>query len=70
MEKEKLTKIACKAIGFASSILLTIFAGAFGFASVATLVISAIDQDLISVIASGVWAFLAWVCWSIRRDVL
>lgn len=70
MEKEKLNEIACKVIGLASSIMLTIFAGVFGLASVATLVISAIDKDLVSVIASGVWAFLAWICWSIRRDVL
>ena len=70
MEREKLNEMACKVIGLAASILLTVFAGAFGLAAIATLVISAIDKDLVSVIASGVWAFLAWVCWAIRKDVL
>lgn len=70
MEKGKSNKLVCKVIDLATSVLLTIFAGTFGFLSIVALVMSAIDKDLISVIASGVLAFLAWICWSIRRDIL
>lgn len=67
---DKLNKIACKAIGFAACLFLTLFAGFFGLASIATLVMSAIDHELLSAVISAVCGFLAWTCWTIRKDTL
>lgn len=67
---EKLNKLACKVIGIAGCIFLTFFAGFFGLACIATLVMSAIDHDLLSAVISTACGFLAWTCWTIRRDTL
>lgn len=59
-----------KLIGFAGSILLTIFAGIFAMMSLSALFLSIIEKDPISVmgcIASGI---VAWILWDIRKDTL
>lgn len=70
MEKTIVAKAFMKAIGFGGSLLLTMFAGLFGMVSLSALVMSVIDKDLFSVIGSAVAGFLAWMCWSIRKDAL
>lgn len=64
------SKTLLKVIGFLSSLLLTVFAGMFGLTAIGMLVLSAIDKDIISVLISCVCAFIGWVCWSVRKDVL
>ena len=66
----KVDKIACKAVGFLSSLLLTLFAGFFGFMSLVALFMSIVDKEFVSVIGSVAAAALAFVCWSLRREVL
>lgn len=64
------SKTLMKVIGIAGSILLTIFAGMFGFISVSTLIMSVIDKGILTVAASIGSGFLAWMVWSIRKDTL
>jgi hypothetical protein len=64
------SKTLLKVIGFGGSLLLTTFAGMFGMVSLSALVMSVIEKDLLSVIGSAVAGFLAWICWSIRKDTL
>lgn len=64
------SKTLLKVIGFGGSLLLTTFAGLFGMVSLSALVMSVIEKDLLSVIGSAVTGFLAWMCWSIRKDTL
>ena len=66
----KATKACLKLIGFAGSILLTIFAGIFAMMSLSALFLLIIEKDPISVmgcIASGI---VAWILWDIRKDTL
>lgn len=66
----KTNKTILKAVGLLGSILLTVFAGTFGLMSITALFMSAIDKDIVTVLISGVCAFLGWACWSVRRDTL
>ena len=66
----KATKVCLKLIGFASSLLLTIFAGIFAMMSLSALFLSIIEKDLISVLGCAAAGFVAWTCWSIRKDPL
>lgn len=59
-----------KVIGIAGSILLTIFAGMFGFISVSTLIMSVIDKDILTVAASAAAGFAGWMCWELRKEPL
>ena len=64
------SKTFLKVIGFAGSVLLTIFSGLFALISLSCLVLSIIDKDVISVIGCLASGFIAWVMWSIRKDTL
>jgi hypothetical protein len=66
----KVTKLAYKIICFMSSLLLTLLAGVFAFMSLSAFFLSIIEKDLVSVIGCVVAGFLAWVTWSVRRDLL
>lgn len=66
----KAIDIFLKALGFAGCLLLTIFAGVLALMAIPIFIVSIIDGDLIAVGASIVCAFLAALCWSIRKDTL
>lgn len=68
--KDENSKTFLKAIGFAGSLLLTLFAGLFAMVSLSAFVVSIIEQDLFSVMASAAAGFIAWMMWSIRKDTL
>lgn len=71
MEKtSKVNKIADKVVGFFASLLLTLFAGFFGFMSLVALFMSIVDKDFVSVVGAIAAAALAFVCWSLRREML
>lgn len=64
------SKTFLKVIGFAGSVLLTIFSGVFAMISLSALVVSVIEKDFFSVVVSAGAGFLAWMFWSIRKDTL
>jgi hypothetical protein len=66
----KATKIICKTIGIAGSLLLTLFSGVFALIALSALVMSIIDKCIVSVIGCVACAFVACILWSIRKDTL
>ena len=66
----QVNKTLLKVIGFAACLMLTIFSGMFALLSLSALIVSAMDKDIISVLISAVCGVLAWIIWSIRKDVL
>lgn len=68
--KNDTNRTIVKVFGVGASALIAIFAGMFGLLSISALTMSIIEKDPLSVIASMVCAFLCWVCWSVRKDVL
>ena len=66
----KVAKFAYKAIRFMSSLLLTLLAGVFAIMSLTALFLSIVEKDFVSVIGCVASGFIAWVIWSVRRDVL
>lgn len=66
----KAIDIFLKALGFAGCLLLTIFAGFLALMAISIFIVSIIDGDLIAVGASIACAFLAALCWSIRKYTL
>lgn len=69
MEK-MVSKTFMKVLGFAGSVLLTIYAGLFAMVSLAALCMSVIEKDFLSMVASAAAGFIAWMFWSIRKDTL
>ena len=67
---KSLDKIAVRRIGFGVSLFLTICSGIFALISLSALVISIIEKDLFSVIASVFAGFVAFIIWDVRRDLL
>lgn len=59
-----------KVIGIAGSILLTLFAGLWGFVSVSALFISIIEGDLVNMIGCVAAGLAALFCWSLRKAPL
>lgn len=70
MEESMVSKTFLKVIGFAGSLMLTIFAGLFAMASLSCLVMSVIQKDILSVILAAFCGFAAWMIWSVRKDTL
>lgn len=64
------SKTFMKVIGFFASLLLTVFAGLFGLVSISCLIMSVIEGDLLSASGGVAAAVAAFMCWSVRRDVL
>lgn len=56
-----------KVIGFAGSLLLTLFAGLWGFVSLSALFMSIIEGDFFNMIGCVAAGAAAWFCWSMRR---
>lgn len=69
MEK-MVSKTFLKVVGIAGSVLMTIFAGMFAMISLSALLVSVIEKDFFSVVASAAAGFIAWMFWSIRKDTL
>ena len=68
--KTKVIDTFCKVVGILSSAMMTFFAGMFALISISALVVSVVEKDLFSVIASCAAGFAAYITWSIRKDVL
>lgn len=68
--KSKAILIAEKIISVGACMLMTVFAGVFALMSISALVISIVERDFMSVIGCVAAGFLAWVIWSVRRDLL
>lgn len=64
------SKTFIKVMGFAGSVLLTIFAGIFAMMAICCIVMSVIDKDIISVILAAFCGLVAWIIWSVRKDTL
>lgn len=64
------SKTFMKVIGFAGSVLLTIFAGMFAMVGIVALIASIVEPDIIGFIGCVGFAFCAWVCWSVRKCTL
>ena len=61
------SKTFMKVIGFLGSLLLTLFAGMWGFVCVSALFISIIEGGLMNVVGCVAAGAAAWFCWSMRR---
>lgn len=70
MEESKVSKKFLVIIGFAGSLLLTVFSGIFAMISLSALVISVIEKDLLSVLACVAAGVISWIMWSVRKDTL
>jgi hypothetical protein len=64
------SKTFLKVIGFLGSLLLTLFAGMWGFVCVSALFISIIERDLASVVGCVAAGAAACFCWSLRKAPL
>lgn len=64
------SKTFIKVMGFAGSVLLTIFAGIFAMMAICCIVMSVIDKDIISFILAAFCGLVAWIIWSVRKDTL
>lgn len=67
---KKIETLVVKAIGIAGCIMMTLFAGMWGFLSVAALVMSIIQCDLMHMIGCVAAGCAGWFCWSLRRETL
>lgn len=67
---KKIMDIALKAIDYATVVFLTLFAGLFALLAFVALVFTFVDGDVFNLIGTAAGSFLAWVTWSVRRDVL
>lgn len=68
MNTDKITDIIIDVLNFLKRLMLTLFAGLFGFSALGGLTHSITEGGFIGVFGCAVCAFLACVCWSIRRD--
>lgn len=67
---QKLNKIACKVIGYAGYIFLTLFAVIFAVSCFSTFIIGVLSSDLLTLIVSAICGFCAWISWSLRKETL
>lgn len=64
------SKTFSKVVSFLGAVLMTILAGVFGMLAISFLFISIIEGDLLfGVVATSVSAFLAALCWSLRKQM-
>lgn len=64
------SKTFMKVIGFAGSLLLTLFAGLWGFVSISALFLSIIEGDLFNMVGCIAAGAAALFCWSLRKAPL
>lgn len=66
----QVSKTFSRVMSFLGAVLMTILAGIFGMLALSFLFISIIEGDLLfGVTAAAASAFLAALCWSLRREV-
>lgn len=68
--EQMVSKTFMKVIGFLGSLLLTLFAGLWGFVSISALFLSIIEGDLFNMIGCVAAGAAAWFCWSLRKAPL
>lgn len=68
--ESKVSKTLLKVLGFASSLLLTSFAGVFAFMSLVALFLSIVEGGFINVVGCISFGAIACINWSIRKDPL
>lgn len=68
--EQMVSKTFMKVMGFAGSVLLTIFAGMFAMVGIVALIASIVEPDIIGFIGCAGFTACAWVCWSIRKSTL
>jgi hypothetical protein len=67
---QKLNNIACKVIGYAGYIFLTLFAVVFAVTCCGVFIVAVSSSDFLALIISAICALCAWACWIIRKDTL
>lgn len=67
---KKITALVYKAIDYATFVFLSVFAAVFALLALVALVFTFVDGEVFNLIGTAAGSFLAWVTWSIRRDVL
>lgn len=68
--KSMVSKTLIKVIGFAGSLLLTLFAGMWSLVSLSALFMLIIEHDLMNIIGCVVAGAAALFCWSLRKKPL
>lgn len=68
--KSMVSKTLIKVIGFAGSLLLTLFAGMWSLVSLSALFMSIIERDLMNIIGCVAAGAAALFCWSLRKEPL
>lgn len=68
--KPKTLNLLIKVLGMLGSLMLTIFAGMFAMVAIACLVSSIVEQSVVSVFGCIGAGAVAWIIWSVRKDVL
>ena len=64
------SKTFLKVVGIGASIFLTLCAGLFAMCAICCLIMSIVGKDILSVILAALCGFVAWMLWSVRKDVL
>jgi hypothetical protein len=64
------SKTFLKVMGFCGSLLLSVFAGIFALLALALMCVGIVEGDLLTASISAFAGFIAWVCWSVRKDTL
>jgi hypothetical protein len=67
---QKLNNIACKVIGYAGYIFLTLFAVVFAISCIGVFIVAMSESDIFSLIVSALCGFASWMCWSVRKGTL
>lgn len=68
--ESKVSKTFLKVMGIGASIFLTLCAGLFAMCALCCLIMSIVDADLFSAALAVFCGLVAWVLWSVRKDVL
>lgn len=68
--ESQVSKTFSKVVGFAGSLMLTLFAGVFAYMALVALFFSIVEKDLINVIGCAASTFVAWTLWSVRKHPL
>lgn len=70
MRTDKIADAVVNVINIAGYISLTAFMAFFIILAVLALALTFIEGDIFNLIGVGGCAFLAWVLWSVRREIL
>lgn len=65
----QVSKTFFKVISFLGAVLMTILAGIFALLALSFVFLSIVEGGLLGVAAAAASAFLAALCWSLRREV-